>query len=430
MRSIELFAGAGGLALGIHQAGYQHDLIVEWNQDAVNTLLRNRDHLGLRDSTVITKIDARSENYRPFEGKVDLLSGGPPCQPFSVGGLHQGNLDERDLFPEVFRAIREIRPKAVIIENVRGLARARFVEYVDYIRLRMSLPKMLPLPRESWTDHRSRLTNELKSSSASLKYSVSFHRANAANYGVPQKRERVFFVAWRQDLNVRWQFTQPSHGRDRLSRDQWVGGDYWNRHGIPPRSESELNPSQLARIQTLRDAECPPTEQPWITIRDAFIGLPIISDFEVDPNDANHFINPGARSYKGHTGSVLDEPSKTLKAGDHGVPGGENTLRGENGTVRYFSVRECGQLQSFPRSYHFTGAWCEAMRQVGNAVPVKLARIIAESIASSIKGCETEDAPLTSRGIVALPNDIPFRTLERANEKSPTLQSVRKKSPG
>jgi len=95
------------------------------------------------------------------------------------------------------------------------------------------------------------------------------------------------------------------------------------------------------------------------------------------PEILNHVGNPGARVYPGHTGSPLDEPAKTLKAGDHGVPGGENMLRRPDGTVRYFTVREAARLQTFPDAYHFQGAWTEAMRQLGNAVPVALARAVA-----------------------------------------------------
>jgi DNA (cytosine-5)-methyltransferase 1 len=95
---------------------------------------------------------------------------------------------------------------------------------------------------------------------------------------------------------------------------------------------------------------------------------------------ANHVGNPGARTYTGHTGSPWDEPSKTLKAGDHGVPGGENILRREDGSVRYFTVREAARLQTFPDEYVFRGAWCEGFRQLGNAVPVDLACAVATSV--------------------------------------------------
>lgn len=104
------------------------------------------------------------------------------------------------------------------------------------------------------------------------------------------------------------------------------------------------------------------------------------------PNEGipNHRYQPGARVYPGHTGSLLDEPAKALKAGDHGVPGGENMLRHPNGKVRYFTVREAAYLQTFPRDYIFPGSWTESMRQLGNAVPVYLARAVAKSVASRL----------------------------------------------
>src|SRR5262249_52301822 len=99
--------------------------------------------------------------------------------------------------------------------------------------------------------------------------------------------------------------------------------------------------------------------------------------YKEHPTIANHVGNPGARSYPGHTGSPYDEPAKTLKAGDHGVPGGENMLRHDDGTVRYFTVREAARLQGFPDDYVFHGAWCEGFRELGNAVPVGLAHVVA-----------------------------------------------------
>ncbi len=86
----------------------------------------------------------------------------------------------------------------------------------------------------------------------------------------------------------------------------------------------------------------------------------------------------------GHTGSPLDWPAKTLKAGDHGVPGGENMIAFPDGSVRYFTVREAARIQTFPDAWQFQGAWSEAMRQLGNAVPVTLARVVAEGMAASL----------------------------------------------
>ena len=102
----------------------------------------------------------------------------------------------------------------------------------------------------------------------------------------------------------------------------------------------------------------------------------------------NHVLQPGARSYPGHTGSPVDMPAKALKAGDHGVPGGENMLRRVDGTVRYFTVRESARIQTFPDDYELHGSWTEAMRQLGNAVPVRLARIGAEAVHTHLLGAD------------------------------------------
>ena len=104
----------------------------------------------------------------------------------------------------------------------------------------------------------------------------------------------------------------------------------------------------------------------------------------------NHFCAAGAKAYPGHTGSSLDAPAKTLKAGDHGVPGGENMLRFADNSVRYFTVRESARLQTFPDNWLFEGSWTESMRQLGNAVPIKMVEVVAKelySMLSSKKAC-------------------------------------------
>jgi DNA (cytosine-5)-methyltransferase 1 len=119
----------------------------------------------------------------------------------------------------------------------------------------------------------------------------------------------------------------------------------------------------------------------WRTVRDAISGLSLPARGK-NSDLPNHLFVPGARSYPGHTGSELDLPAKTLKAGVHGVPGGENMLRYVNGKVRYFSVREQARLQTFPDDFEIHGTWTSTTRQLGNAVPVELARVVATSLST------------------------------------------------
>ena len=123
-----------------------------------------------------------------------------------------------------------------------------------------------------------------------------------------------------------------------------------------------------------------PNAKPWRTTRDAIGDLPDPRHTRKAAAVPDHRFQPGARSYPGHTGSYMDDPSKTLKAGVHGVPGGENMLRRGDGFVRYFTVRESARIQTFPDDYVFHGAWSECMRQLGNAVPAKLAELVGDSV--------------------------------------------------
>ena len=155
---------------------------------------------------------------------------------------------------------------------------------------------------------------------------------------------------------------------------------------INPVSYTHLTASELKKAQLFASkyADVKEAPKPWQTVRDAIGDLP-------DPQSkaalkiANHEFRPGARSYAGHTGSVLDEPSKTIKAGAHGVPGGENTVVLDDGSVRYYTVRESARIQTFPDDYLFFGSWTESMRQIGNAVPVRLAQMIGESVIKELR---------------------------------------------
>lgn len=385
MSSIELFAGAGGLAMGMARAGFQHSAVIEWNEDACQTIRENRAHYdNHREDFQLFEGDARSFDFNPYAGAVEVISGGPPCQPFSLGGKHKGNLDERDMFPTAVQAVRETRPRAFIFENVKGLLRQSFASYFEYIYLQLSYPDIPRTSGESWNDHLARLESIHTSGKRKPTYHVVYRLLNAADYGVPQKRERVFLVGFRADLGIEWTFPEPTHSEEALLMAKWITGDYWDRHDIGKRSRPAIPEKLMKRVARLADSAAPATRlRPWVTVRDAIRDLP-------DPEQPslftipNHVFTPGARSYPGHTGSPLDEPSKTLKAGDHGVPGGENMLVRPDGSVRYFTVREAARIQTFPDDYVFHGSWSDTMKQLGNAVPVRLAEAVARSVAQAL----------------------------------------------
>ena len=390
LNSIELFAGAGGLALGIGMAGFRSRAVVEWDKWACDTVRQNqlRGHPLVADWPLFEG-DVRHW-IRDFDGQgqsqpIDLVAGGPPCQPFSMGGKHQANLDARDMFPATVDVIRRLQPRAFIVENVKGLTRASFRNYFEYIQLQLTFPELQRRIDESWIDHHHRLQQFKTSrrlSGTGLAYRLVVTLVNAANYGVPQKRERVFMVGFRSDIDARWSFPSETHSLDALIHDQWVSGDYWDRHLLASVHRPPVPSSLLPLINRLRGLGLLPTRAPWQTVRDALAGLP--EPGGPGRRELNHRLQAGAKVYPGHTGSPLDLPAKTLKAGGHGVPGGENMMVRTDGSVRYFSVRESARLQTFPDGYELHGAWGEAMRQLGNAVPVRLAQIVASSVAEHL----------------------------------------------
>ena len=201
MHSIEFCAGAGGQALGLEQAGFRHEALVEIEPDFAQTLKLNRPSWDVRAN------DMAEFDGRPFQG-VELLTAGLPCPPFSVAGKQLGERDERNLFPAAIRLIDEIRPKAVMIENVRGFLSAVFDDY----------------------------RTELKQQLAKLGLHTEWRLLNASDFGVPQLRPRVVIVALRKDFvdAFDWPEVQPHNPPtvgeclgDLMSANGWRGVDRW-----------------------------------------------------------------------------------------------------------------------------------------------------------------------------------------------------------
>lgn len=207
---LEICAGAGGQSLGLEQAGFAHSAAIEIDPDACETLRLNRPHWNVIEQ------DVHHFDAIPYEG-IDLLAGGVPCPPFSIAGKQLGADDERDLFPQALRLVEETQPKAVMLENVRGLSTAKFANYREQILARLS----------------------------ELGYTADWQVLNASEFGVPQLRPRFILVALRDEYYEHFSWpaalkTPPTVGaalRDLMAANGWSGADDWahdRANGIGP----------------------------------------------------------------------------------------------------------------------------------------------------------------------------------------------------
>lgn len=437
--SVELFAGGGGLAMAVHQAGFRPLLFNEFNKRACETLRENAGKTLCDDGLEVTEDtrpsppqsgekaplcpgDVRDLDLSAFAGEVDVLAGGPPCQPFSAGGVAKGDEDKRNMFPAMFKAVRETRPKAVICENVRGLLRPSFAEYFQYIQNELRLPFLKRDDSTTWQTHNESLLKELGDADPDVNgglpegdmsdehYKVLALGVNAADHGVPQVRNRVVIVAFRADLGIdmeafRKYVTTRRYSDFALYRSMRKDGEYWDRHKV----RTHVKERVLARLsKEIKEDDC----LPWRTLRDAIEGYG--TDQKLDPLprvdlgrlDEKHDFGglifpghigwPGARIYKGHTPNELDRPAKTVKAGVHGVPGGESVMEldererggdspdGWQRLHRYMTVRETARVMTFPDAWVGSGPRGEQMRQLGNAVPVALGEFFARAVAEAL----------------------------------------------
>jgi DNA (cytosine-5)-methyltransferase 1 len=382
--------------LAMSAAGFRHLLAVERDARACSTLLANVARpMAVGDPTPLSvsgewplvQGDVSAVDFSPWHGEVGVVAGGVPCQPWSTGGVHKGYDDPRNLWPELLRCVRETRPRAVIAENVRGLLRPSFRPYYEYILRCLEAPIERRADGENWYEHDQRLKGLLQRppGDQSERYDVTYRLVNAADYGVPQIRWRVFVVAFRRDLGIsRWRFPQPTHAKAVLLRSQ-ASGEYWERHGI---GCSGITTACLPGVE----------EQlaPWRTLRDVIRGLPSPAVGVEDPKWLHHVGWPGAHEYPGHTPNHLDRPAKTIKAGVHGVPGGEGVVRLDDGSIRNLTVREVARIMTFPDHWWVSGPRSEQMRQLGNAVPVMLGQAVARSVAEALDFTRGDPPPFSA----------------------------------
>lgn len=325
--SIELFAGAGGLALGMEKAGFSHVLLNEIDHDACATLQYNRPNWRVKEQ------DVRTISFKQFHGKVDFVSGGFPCQAFSYAGKQGGFSDTRGtLFFELARVVNEVRPKVFMGENVKGL-----------------------------TAHdNGRTLNTIKNVIKELGYTLVPPRVlKAILYQVPQKRERLILIAIRNDLAEKVQFKWPApYHRIMTLRDAIFKGELYDTD--VPLSEGQKYPPKKQKVM-----ELVPMGGYWrdlpIDIQKEYMG----GSFELEG---------------GKTGIArrlsLDEPSLTLTC----APAQKQTERCHPTETRPLNVREYARIQTFPDDWKFSGTLSSQYKQIGNAVPVNLAYAIGRSL--------------------------------------------------
>ena len=325
--SVELFAGAGGLALGMEKAGFDHLLLNEFDHSACETLRHNRPNWNVVEG------DIHDIDFTPYRDSIDFLSGGFPCQAFSYAGKRLGFEETRGtLFFELARAVKEIHPKVFMGENVKGLL-----------------------------EHDGGKTMEtIKNVISELGYTLIKPRIlKALQYDVPQKRERIILIAIRNDIAPFVDFKWPDVSSEvRTLRDAFYKGNLYDTD--VPESEGQQYPESKKRIMNL---------------------VPEGGDWRDLPEDvAKEYLKGSFYLGGGKTGMArrlaMDEPSLTLTC----APAQKQTERCHPFETRPLSVREYARIQTFPDSWEFKGNLTSKYKQIGNAVPVNLAWAIGRSL--------------------------------------------------
>ena len=325
--SIELFAGGGGLALGLEKAGFHNVLLNEFDHAACDTLRQNRP------SWNVVEGDIHELDFTPYRNKVDFLSGGFPCQAFSYAGKRLGFEETRGtLFFELARAVKEVCPKVFMGENVKGL-----------------------LEHDG-----GRTMATIKNVIAELGYTLVEPRVlRALQYDVPQKRERLILIAIRNDIAPFVSFKWPSVCNEmRTLRDAFFPGGLYDTN--VPKSEGQLYPESKKQVMEL---------------------VPEGGDWRDLPDDVARDYMRGSYSLGGgKTGMArrlsMDEPSLTLTC----APAQKQTERCHPWETRPLTVREYARIQTFPDEWEFCGSLSSKYRQIGNAVPVNLSWAIGRSL--------------------------------------------------
>lgn len=338
-KAIDLFAGAGGLSLGLKMAGWDVQIALEIDADAINTHRTNMPEVRhLCD-------DIRDVDFAEFKG-LGLVAGGPPCQPFSVSGKQLGRMDIRDMVPQFVRAVREAKPTAFLMENVHGLTTSKFMPYLkDKI-------------------------NEL----SVLGYDVHWKVLNAADFGVPQNRLRLFIVGLPK--GTPFSFPQPTHGP--LSPG--------NVPFATVRQAIENAPYDMPNNAKVVYAKNPILRKsPYAGMLLNGKGRPLNLD------GPSHTIPATAGGNRTH---IVDLQGELKAYHSHLVEGG-TARQGEVVGCRRLTVRESARLQTFPDWFQFTGQRSRQYCQVGNAVPPLLAKVVGEAVYFALQATNKFDLTST-----------------------------------
>lgn len=328
MKAIDLFSGAGGLSLGLKNAGWQVDAAIEHDGTAIATHKRNFPEV------THFQEDVQAIDFRRFRG-IDLVSGGPPCQPFSVSGKRLGQFDVRDMVPQFVRAVAEANPRAFLMENVAGLTNLRFQSYLE--------------DRISDLHH--------------LGYTVFSKVLNSADYGVAQKRRRLIVVGIRHDEPGCFAFPKKTHGDD-----------------APNNYVTTLECLKNVPDDIANNAKVVFCKNPVLR-SSPYAGM--MFNGKGRPLDSDGPANTIPASAGGNRTHILD-PERLIPNYHKALMSGARPRIGELEGVRRITVRESARIQSFPDSFEFLGRQSSRYSQVGNAVPPKLAEKVCKAIASCL----------------------------------------------
>lgn len=325
IRGIELFAGAGGLALGLERAGIESVALVEVDSTACATLRANRP------GWHVVEGDIHGVDFRPWRGQVEVVSGGAPCQAFSYAGKRLGFGDTRGtLFAEFARCVDEVQPLMFVFENVAGLL----------------------------SHDGGRTFATIEAVFRELGYRVEHALLNAAYHGVAQKRKRVFVVGRREDVADRLVFDYPTpESHMRTLRDAL--------RDVPKSDYMPYSPQKRAVMAQVPAGGC------WVDLPE---------DVAKTYLGASYYSGGGRRGMARRI--AWDEPCLTLTTS----PSQKQTERCHPDEVRPFTVREYARIQSFPDEWRFIGSLAEQYKQIGNAVPVELARRVGVAVVRAISG--------------------------------------------